>query len=346
MSSTNVGYIGLDHAHRSSYLDSGLLESLPVKVTCACEPNENFDNVRVDGLGDIPLYRDPSELLNSEDVDLLWVTLPDTDVPELIKTAAGAGVDVFSEKPMATDAEELNSAANAAQEAGITVGVAYFSRSDPPYRRLREYIGKSVFGDVQVLDFRYFSKHTAFRDTDSPIFDPDRAGGGILNWLGCHLVDLARWLLNEEITRVNARMRQCNAELEVEDSAIVQFETESGITGTIHCGYYTRQGNERQELHLIGNQGRGAVVPTDDGQALELEAVTHSWDGVPRRNVSYDYPKADVYGGERIQQFLNQFLNACASGEAPPVGISDAVSVLEVLDAAYRSSTSQEWIQV
>ena len=43
-----IGYIGLDHSHRSLYLES--LAQLPVEVTCVREPDESFDVASVEAI--------------------------------------------------------------------------------------------------------------------------------------------------------------------------------------------------------------------------------------------------------------------------------------------------------
>jgi|AntRauTorcE11898_2_1112593.scaffolds.fasta_scaffold00647_9 predicted dehydrogenase len=64
-----VGYIGLNHHHCESYLQS--LAELSIEVTCACEPSPAFDVGSVEELGDVPVYRDPIELLDQEPLDVV-----------------------------------------------------------------------------------------------------------------------------------------------------------------------------------------------------------------------------------------------------------------------------------
>ena len=346
----DVGYVGLDHHHAEPYLES--LAQLPVEVTCACEPNEAVDADDVEGLGDVPLYRSAAALLDDESPDLIWVTLSNEDAPDVIVDAVQRGVDVFTEKPVARTADELHPVIDAARESDASVGVSYSWRGHPIARELRERAREGFFGDVRAFEARFLASRPKFRDTDHYLFDSEASRGGIVQWLGIHWIDLLPWMLGDPIERVNAVLDDRSDAIDVEDGALLQFETASGTLGTLHCGYYLREGRYDTNIAIYGDERRakwdpiGETFGFDGETALELGSTDDNWNGTPQRTITYDYEPTSGYGGEWGLEFLRSFLEAFENDRPTPVSLDDAATVLEVLDAVYASAESGEWESV
>lgn len=354
-----IGYIGLHHSHRRPYLES--LGQLPVEITCACEPDEGFDLDRVTelDLDAVPLYRDPSALLASEDVDAVWVTLPNRDTPAVLEAAIEHGVHAFVEKSLARTAADLEPVAAAARGSAVTIAAAYVNRADPVNRELRDRRAAGFFGDLRAFDARLVKNKLAarLRSERQPDFLYTRgdARGGILQWLGCHYLDLLEWLLDDPIVRVNARTSRGVAAVDTEDGALVSLETASGAHGSLGLGYYFADGPEDrgdtavgpspEPLAIYGMDGAAVVAP--DGETLRLGADTAAWAGAPTRTLSFDTPEVAGYGGQAGLDYFRAFCELCAGGESDLVAtIEDELRVLRILDAAYESAETDRWVAV
>ncbi len=345
-----IGYIGLNHHHAEPYLKS--IEELPAEITCACEPDETVDIDSMSGLEAVPTYPSVTELLDRERPDLVWLTLSNAITPEIIIEAVERGIDVFTEKPAARTASDLRPVIDAVKEADATVGVSYPWRGHPIARELRDRVESGFFGDVRSFETRFLTSKPAYRDTDHYLFDRAASRGGIVQWLGIHWVDLLPWILDDPIARVNASLKSHSDEIDVEDGATVQFATESGALGTLHCGYYLREERYDTQVSIYGDEGRSQWDPIgqrfgfDDETELELESVTDSWNGTKRRTINYEYEPQPGYGGEWGLEFLQSFLDAMSEGQPAPVTLDDALTVLEVLDAVYESAETDGWVSV
>ena len=345
-----VGYVGIDHHHTAPYLES--LATLPVDLIAVCEPNESipFDSVR--GISEVQQFREYEVFLDEIGPDIIWVTLSNRDTPAVIHKALQRDIDVYSEKPGARTARELQPLVELERERDVTVGISYPWRSHPAAVRLREFAREGAFGQVRSVAGRFNASQVRFRDTDHYLFDNEASRGGILQWLGVHWVDLLPWILDDLIVRVCAVMDE-DATVDVEDSASVQCEFESGASGTLSCGYYLRKGRYDTLLHITGMGGRAVWDPMgdyfgfDEETTLEYESTAKADAPAPRNYVTYSYEPTPGYGGEFGRQFMKQFLDARASSQvAVPAGLSDALRVLRVLDAAYESADSGSWVEV
>lgn len=351
MSVPTVGYIGLDHHHCEPYLQT--LAQLPATVTCACEPNPAFDSGSVEGLNDVPIYRSTESLLESENVDIVWITLSNRDTPSVITTALDHGIDIFTEKPAARTSADLEPVVSAAESSDSTVCVSYAWRGHPIIRDLRNRAADGFFGNVRAFEARFLASNLIYRDLNHYLFDAAASRGGILQWLGVHWLDVIPWLLNDPIARVSADISYGFDGTDVEDGATVQLQTESGAIGTLNAGYYLE--DERYDTHIAihGTSGRCAWDPVGrtfgfDGQTtLELERVDGEWQSTPRRRITHDYDPSSGYGGQWGLEFVQQFLEARRSEETSvPATIRDALDVLRVLDAAYEAAESSQWVTV
>lgn len=347
-----IGYVGLDHHHRAPYVDSiALLEECEIVATVDPYGCTAAD-VGADSLRGLPHFESTSSLLENEKIDVVWLTVANRDTPAAIEAALDAGVDVYSEKPGARTATELESLASRIQRADdSTVCFSYTWRAHPIAEELRDRAAAGFFGDIRSFDLRFVASKLATRATDHYLFDWDASRGGIVQWLGVHWIDLVPWILDDSIARVNATMTHHNDEVDIEDSATLQLElADSGAVGTHSTGYHLREGRYDTEIKIYGENGRctwdpiGDVFGFDDQTSLRLDA--DKWSSTPVRTLTYDYESEPGYGGSWGLSFFEQFLAAREGRGDVPADIDDALRVLSVLDAAYESAETGEWVSV
>lgn len=362
MTDLEIGYIGLDHLHRDPYFQ--LFDIVGAELTCVCEPDESFqlesltamsdrpDDLAIEGvdvgdmLADATMYRDPLELLEREDIDLAWLSLPNRDTPEVVEAAVDRDIHVMSEKPMARTADELETAAGKARDRDVVVGVSYFNRGHPGVRELRSLASEGFFGDVRTVDARFLASKLAVRDTSSPVYDADASGGGALQWLGVHWIDHIMWVLEDPIVRVSARATHNVEDLDIEDGMTLQFELESGGIGTFQTGYYLGGTRKDTALDIYGTEGRARTGAwRGDPVELDLHSYADEWMGAPKRTIAYDlsHDRFPSWGNLALD-FFTAFFESLDGDVEPPADIDDALRVLEVLDAAYESAETDQWV--
>jgi predicted dehydrogenase len=259
---------------------------------------------------------------------------------------------VYTEKPGARSGAELEPVADRIRRTDeSTVCFSYTWRAHPIAADLQERAAAGFFGDVRSFDLRFVASKLATRATDHYLFDWDASRGGIVQWLGVHWIDLVPWILGEEIARVNATMTHHDGSVDVEDGASIQLElAESGAVGTHSTGYYLREGCYDTEIKIYGEEGRctwdpiGDVFGFDEETTLRLDA--DEWSSTPVRSLTYNYESAPGYGGSWGLSFFEQFLDARQGNAEVPADVDDALRVLDVLDAAYESAETGEWVSV
>jgi len=347
----NIGYVGLDHHHRSPYLDSiGQLDDCEVVATAdpyGCTATD----IGADRLAELPHYKSVEALLAEGPIDVLWLTISNRDTPSAINTALDAGVDVYSEKPGARQADDLKQIADKIRNSKETVCFSYLWRAHPVSQEIQNLAADGFFGDIRSFDLRFIASKLSARPTENHIFDQDASGGGIVQWLGIHWIDLLPWVLDDEISRVNATLTNHHDGTDIEDGAIIKLElAESKAVGALSTGYYLREGQYDTEIKVYGEQGRCTWDPMGDVFGFEDEAVVQldsdRWFGTPVREITYDYEPAPGYGAKWGLSYFNQFLEAREGRANGPADIDDAIRVLNVVDVVYESAKTDGWVAV
>ncbi len=188
------------------------------------------------------------------------------------------------------------------------------------------------------------------RDPRHWLFQREVAGGGILSWLGCHMLDLLRYVTGEEITSVTAQIANTGAEkIDVEDTAAVTFRTSGGAIGSLHTGYVlaigqdgNRGANKDMTVELRGSQG---AMSYRFGGQLVLETTAPAWRDAISRKFDFTLPSIPGYGGMHGLRFARDVFSASPL-VPPPAGPVDALRVLEVLDAIYEADRSGTTVKV
>lgn len=370
MARTSVGYIGVDHHHRDPYFE--IAERLPIEITSICEPGKEYTAADIRPLADRPdeitsegadvqaiaeqatIYAEPAEMIAAENLDVLWVTFANRDVPGIISTAIDEGIDVISEKPLARTAGELRPVAEKTREAGVTVGATYFYRANPVAVAFRDYVADGRFGDIWSVDGRYIGSTLAYRDTDHYIYDEAVSRGGVLQWLGLHWIDLFMWILDEPIVRVSAQAQDAPTGTgDIEEGLTMLFETESGIMGTFQTGYYLGEKGKDTRIGIYGEHATASSPVHHNGRAdeeavpLTITADSNDWAGAPRRTVNYEfgYNRFSSWG-DYVLDFFSDFFEGRGTETGVPATVDDALAVLEVLDAVYEAVETNQWVAV
>jgi len=185
------------------------------------------------------------------------------------------------------------------------------------------------------------------RDPSHWLFKRDIAGGGIVSWLGCHWLDLLRFLTDQEVTQVSALIDTLSGEaIDVEDVASVSMKLSGGTVASLYAGYllaFGRSGYEGggydQSIILRGTDGTLSHQRVGDEQVVTLESAGPEWQPAPRQVFRFTLGTSPAYGGVHGLRFVDDFIrSATGDGGVVHVTADDAVRVLEILDAIYQSA--------
>jgi predicted dehydrogenase len=142
---------------------------------------------------DIPRrYGSYDELLSDDEVDAVYIALPNHVHSEWARKAAQAGKAVLCEKPLTANAAEAEELFAAVMETGVFLMEAFMYRCHPQTEKLIELIRDGTIGEVRVIQVSFsYDLGDSDRAYTNIRLRNDVAGGGIMD-VGCYTTSMAR----------------------------------------------------------------------------------------------------------------------------------------------------------
>ena len=134
-------------------------------------------------------YGSYQELLDDEQVEAVYIPLPNNLHKEWVLKAAKAGKHILCEKPMSGSAKDVEEMVNVCEEAGVILMEAFAYLHSPIVRALKNQIESGLIGEVNMIESVF---HTPGYE-DNIRIRRETLGGSIYD-LGCYSLSLASWL--------------------------------------------------------------------------------------------------------------------------------------------------------
>jgi len=262
-------------------------------------------------------YGSYEELLAADDVDAVYVSLPNTlHCPWSIK-AMEAGKHVICEKPLSRSADEVEEAYDVAERTGRLFLEAFMYRHNPQTRRLVELVRDGAIGELRLV--RSVFSYSLY-DADNIRLRTDVDGGSLMD-VGCYCVSGSR-LLGGEPSAVYGQAYVgptgtdwvFTGSLRFPGDVLAQFDCGTALT-------------DRDELEVVGSEG-----------SLLLDDPWHCRTPVIELRRDDDVERIELEPVDSYQLELENLSDAI-HGEAPLLlGREDAVAQARVMEALSRSA--------
>jgi len=172
----------------------GLKESFSGQLTAIASKNnerrESFgDKYNIDAALRFSSYDD---LLNSENIDAVYISTPHTLHAEWTIKAAGKGKHVLCEKPGAVNFREGQQVIEAVRQAGVFYMEGFMYRCHPQIPALAKFIKEKKIGEVKNIKSS-FGFDMGKTIPESRLFRTDLAGGAILD-VGLYPISFSRMI--------------------------------------------------------------------------------------------------------------------------------------------------------
>jgi len=289
----------------------------------------------------VPAYPSLAELASGEragaGMDAVTISTPPDTRRELVLEALSLGLHVVADKPFAPDAAGAEELDAAARRAGVVLGVYHNRRWDSDIVTLRALLDSGRLGAVTRF-------HSRMDQGDGSTMEGGPSGG-LLRDLGSHVVDQALWLFGPA-QRVYATLEWVDTAQGRTDSAfVVSLTHRSGVTSQLSASKLNYL--DERELRVYGAlgsylarsvdvQARDAISrlrPVDDREGWGREPES-AW-GI--LNTAAGSIRVPAEQGD-YTDYYERFAEAVRGGGPAPVSATEAVRVLEVLDAARLSA--------
>jgi xylose dehydrogenase (NAD/NADP) len=190
-------------------------------------------------------YGSYESLLADDEIEAVYISLPNSLHCEWSIRAVEAGKHVLCEKPMGKRAAEVEAAFDAAERSGRLLSEAFMYRHHPQARRLRKLLDEGAIGEPRVVRACF----------SFPLFDPgnirlrpDVEGGSLMD-VGCYCVNGLR-LVGGEPELVFGQQLIGPSGTDWVFTGSLRFPND--VFGLFDCGTSLP---ERDELEVVGTEG-------------------------------------------------------------------------------------------
>ena len=278
------------------------------------------------------IYETPDALCASPEIDAIFVASPDALHLEHVLTAVGRRKPVLCEKPMAMDARQAEQMIEAAERAGVVLGVAQNFRFEPSVNRLREAIAAGTFGKPLLArsEFHYFMR----QHPRKWLKDPTLACGGPVGDVAVHCIDALRYILQDEVTSVFGRALYDRESGEVEAAASLVLEFKKGTVADVTV---STRAEYRTPLWITCE---GGMVGAEDALTVD-----HPVD-VQAKAIGGELKTERVSNDRTYFDQVDAFALAIQKGTRCAVPGHEGLINQRILDAAYASIRSGQRVQL
>jgi myo-inositol 2-dehydrogenase / D-chiro-inositol 1-dehydrogenase len=336
------GFIGRFHSIAIRYLiQQGHIDARYVAV---CDLDEARASSFAERTGAKLVTTNPKGLIDSPEVNVVYICVPTAGHRELVLRAAEQGKHIFCEKPLATNLAHVEEMVAAAEAAGVKAGVGLILRHSPIFTVLKSLTGDPTIGRLMAAVFRddqFFPIQGHYASDWRK--DRSLSGSGTLLEHSIHDVDVLRWF-GGNIRSVTGSIDNFAGHDGVEDLATAHIEFANGARAELVSIWHNvlrRPSSRRLELFFenayfhVENDFSGPI----SFQKHNEEPVIMSENQVTDRYLELIGLPTEPFANAlrySLEDFF--FLRSVARGEDPFPDFRVALEAHRAVDAIYRSA--------
>ena len=303
-----------------------------VEVTDICDIDPSVLKI-VGDRNDVPnRHQNYKQITENPNIDVVSIASYDNCHAIQAISAFENGKHVMIEKPLALNRHEAEAILRAQQDSGRFLSSNLVLRKSPRFQELKNWIAKGYFGEIVTIEGDYLHQ-ILWKLTQGWRGEMEfycvTYGGGI------HMIDLMRWLLDEEIVEVcgmsNKKLTR-GSKFNFDDTVTNLLKFKSGTVGRTTSNL----GAQRPQIHglsvygteksFINDTPHAKLFPGDNSEDIEI--------------VKTNYPGIDKFG------LLPDFISSIRNGDEPEVSAKDVFRVMDICFACYESLKAKKTVNV
>ena len=273
---------------------------------------------------DCTSYKDYRDLIDSEQLDAVYVVTPNVYHYETLTYALGKGLNVFCEKPMVINLDHARNLLGTVKSAKVVFQVGHNRRFSPVYKELKELITSNKIRPYMVII------KMVTGELQRPAWGADpKISGGHLYDTTLHMFDMARWLFGE-VVEVRSRA-EANVYPTILNDFWITLKHQSGLEVPIFSSGHASWIIPFERVEVIGDH---SCVITE-----ELNRISYTL-GLDKPTQTHEFhylPQTSTWG---IEEEDGLFIDSILEKKNPPVTVEDGFKTIEIIEACYRATKS------
>jgi predicted dehydrogenase len=343
-----VAVLGLGHWYSAFGLARALRE-YPKAELVAVAWHDRAQREEFSATFGVKGYEQYAELLEREQVDIVHLAAPVSELEQLTVLAARAGKHMVLGKPMAMTLDQADRMVDAVQASGVTCvpfqGINRLRLAD-----LKRRVDAGEIGELILLHqtCRWSIAEDWYRSGRPGWFaDPAHVPGGAFIDEGIYWIDFFRWMAGSEIVRVEAKVGNLvHKDIAVEDWGLATFTFASGVIATLEAAWTiaaprktgpSPKQNSVVRLEVVGTRGEFLDQSFRVPNRAVLAAGAQDW--VFERHTEEPFGPPSPFP-------LTHLIECLETGRAPIATIEDARRSFVAAMAAYDAARAGHAIDI
>lgn len=259
-------------------------------------------------------------ILSDDEVNLVMITTRHNQHAHMVVDALNKNKNVFVEKPLALNLDELNSVINA-YNGTKTITVGFNRRFSPHIQKMKQLLGNSPMNVIATMNAGNIPANVWVHDL--------AVGGGRIVGEACHFIDLITFLTGSLVKSVCMNAMGTNPQQET-DNASILLEYENGSTGVIN---YFSNGSKAYSKERVEVYSQDRTLIMDNFR----NTTGYGFKGFNKLKTSLD------------KGHSNQFkllLERVSNGGEALISMNELINTSKASFAALESLRNRSWINI
>ncbi|MEM8766571.1 MAG: Gfo/Idh/MocA family oxidoreductase [Pseudomonadota bacterium] len=297
-------------------------------------------------------YADAAELLARDDIDAVYIAVPNALHEPMALSALEAGKHVLLDKPFALSYSAAEAVVAKADDAGRLLMLGMNQRFERNVQRGKALAAARRFGDVYHVK-AYWRRRAGIPRMGSWFTNKAMAGGGALLDIGVHVLDVALHLVDEfQPTSVSGatftrfgnrglgeggwgRSERDHDSFDVDDFATAMIRLRSGTVISLEAAWALHQPMANDHDVIVYGEDAAMAVYGNELFEAGSNGDYRSVQNPPVQEIAYPHCS-------RAEHFINVLLDR----EAPIIDTHQALTVQRIIDAIYESAETNREVSL
>lgn len=310
MKRIKVVQIGIGHDHASAVLESMLRQPERFEVCGLVAPESeayDFEKTvnRFRNQFQVPVLS-LAEAFAIADLDAAVIETEEKNLTKYARLAAEHGLHVHMDKPGGFDAREFSDLVSFVRDRALVFSLGYMYRYNPYVQEALQKAKSGELGEIYSVEAHMGGEHSKQKRQWLA-----RLPGGMMFFLGCHLIDLIYQLQGQPLEVIPLNTSTGYQDVTSIDYGMAVFKYKNGISFAKACDVEPG-GFLRRQLVICGTKGTIEIRP------LEINVDTtapnyHDGDQFTKYRETHESRRWNYQGDEQITSLYNRYDGMMAS---------------------------------
>jgi predicted dehydrogenase/threonine dehydrogenase-like Zn-dependent dehydrogenase len=264
---------------------------------------------------------DNSTILEDKEVDLVIITTRHNQHASLVLEALQKQKNIFVEKPLALNFDQLDLIIEAYQKGNATLTVGFNRRFSPHAVKMKSLLGDAQMNVIATINAGFIPQESWVHDLT--------IGGGRIVGEACHFIDLITFLTGSKIMAV-CMNAMGNNPTENTDNASILLKYGNGSTGVIN---YFSNGSKAYSKERVEVYSHGKTLILDNFRKLEGFGFK-----------GFSTMKTGLDKGHKNQ--FKILFDALKGGNKTLIPLDEIVNTTKASFAAIESLKTNNWVKI